>query len=92
MSATITPIRSGEPPNGSTPKKARRRRATRPDVRLLESDELDGYATLDLINGLHGVSVALDTCCYQGDRDMVANLHTAAKVLAAILAGRVNSL
>jgi hypothetical protein len=57
---------------------------------LVESGEFDGYSTLDLVNGLHGVCNALDQLEGSAQSlDQVAELSMAAKVLSSILQNRV---
>jgi hypothetical protein len=90
--ATVTPIRgsSGGPPKppGKPPAKPRYHRPPS-GVHLRESDEFDGYSTLDVVNGLHGVCLALDICADNRDvnRDELA---IAARVLSSILQRRVD--
>lgn len=80
----------GAPP---PPKTRIRRRKKKSGLRLCDSDEYDGYSTLDVVNGLHGVCCAIDAeAASNGCRDVdyVANLSMAAKVLSSILANRVD--
>ena len=59
-------------------------------VKLAESEPGTGFSTLDVINGLHGVCVALDTCVVtNGDTsDNAQYLVQAAKVLSRIIQDR----
>lgn len=78
----------GPPP----PKTRRPRKKQKNGLRLCESDEHDGYSTLDVVNGLHGVCCAIDAEAASNscrDIDYVANLAMAAKVLSSTLANRV---
>ena len=66
--------------------------AETPGLRLRQSNEEDGFTTLDVINGLRGVCVALDDYVATNscpDVDQAANLSMAANVLSAIIADRV---
>jgi len=80
---------SGEP---LPPKTRRARKKKRNGLHLCESSERDGFTTLDVVNGLHGVCCAMDAeAATHGcqDIDYVADLSMAAKVLSSILASRV---
>jgi len=89
MSAdNVTPIRgSGDRPAPTAPKKARAPRA-KAGLVLAESGEFDSFTTQDVLNGLHGVCLALDL---KGDDCDIeeGELATAAHVLASILQSRV---
>jgi hypothetical protein len=92
MSAdNVTPIRSaGGPPRMPSRPPTRQRRPKINGLLLSESDEFDGYSTLDVVNGLHGVCLALDQL--PGSEDSIiqyGELGMAAKILSAILANRV---
>lgn len=87
----VTPIRPPAGPKGPT-KKARGERLRRPDkfLRLRESNESDGFTTLDLVNGLNGVCIALDESAGgTHDSDSVHRLSMAAKILSTMVADRV---
>lgn len=84
----VTPIRSGQPPSGPTAKPRRPRRKP-PGLTLSASGEDDGFSTLDALNGLHGVCVALNTGYFENDVDTSAQLQQAALVCSAILQNRV---
>jgi hypothetical protein len=84
----VTPIRPGEQPP-SPPKKPRTRRAKPTGLLLAESEEGDGFSTLDVLNALYGICVALDTGHFERDINVNGNMQTAAKILATILANRV---
>jgi hypothetical protein len=57
---------------------------------LRESGPYDGFTTLDVINGLHGVCFAADQIVQaQSDIDIAQELNMATKILSSILAGRV---
>jgi hypothetical protein len=85
----ITPIGSGggEPPTVAA---SRPRRQRPPSLRLSESEEHDGYTTTDVVNGLHGVCLALDMAWDSYDIEQ-HDLATAARVLASILQSRVET-
>jgi hypothetical protein len=61
MSDKVVPIRlMGKPPGPPVASKPRRaRRVKKEGLQLTESDEFDGFSTLDVMNGLHGVCQAL---------------------------------
>jgi hypothetical protein len=89
----VTPIRAnggGQPPSGLTTKPRRSRRKP-PGLTLSSSREDDGFSTLDVLNGLHGVCTALNTGYFENDVDTSAQLQQAALVLSAILQNRVQS-
>jgi hypothetical protein len=66
------------------------KRAQRKGLLLRDSDESDGFSTLDLVNGLQGVCHALDQSIGQSfDIDYVQRLSMAANVLATMVADRV---
>jgi hypothetical protein len=79
----ITPIRGGidEEPEPE----AKRVLPLRDD-----SSDSDGFTTLDLVNGLHGVCLALDELFNdQADINHAHELAMAAKILSAMLADRL---
>ncbi len=88
---TVTPIRpqSGLKPPQRPPSKPRGARRRPPGVRLADSDEHDGFSTLDVINALHGVCQALDVAFDNADISP-QELATAARVLASIVQSRVD--
>jgi len=54
--------------------------------------ESDGFTTLDLVNGLQAVCVALDECAGgTHDTDFVSRLAMAAKILSTMVADRVEA-
>jgi hypothetical protein len=82
----VTPIRPPKKP--SAPRERRERH-----LRLRIGTDGEDGATLDIIHGLRGVCVALDTLVVsQGthDENMVADLCQAAKLLAITLADRAD--
>ena len=85
----VTPIRAngGPPPSGPTTKPRRPRRKP-PGLTLSESGEYDGFSTLDVLNGLHGVCEALNTGYFENDVEISSELHIVAKVLSSILQNR----
>jgi hypothetical protein len=94
MTATVTPIRSGDTqPPGQGPKPPKRPRKPRSDVlKLRGRDGNEGFTTLDLINGLRGVCRALDDVCVNHggiEADFAADLAMAARALSEIIGNRV---
>ena len=88
--SSVTPISAGagteQPPSGPHPPR-------RQYLRLCESDDSEGFTTLDLVNGLHGVCCAIDQEAASNgcqDTNYVARLSMAAKVLSSIVASRVD--
>lgn len=68
----------------------RSRRALKPGVCLSESGEYDRFTTMDVLDSLQGVCVALDhSIASQSDIDRVGGLARAAMVLSTILQNRV---
>jgi hypothetical protein len=75
--ANVTPIR----PRLKRPKQG---------LLLRDSDDGDGFTTLDLVNGLQAVCVAIDASAGgTHDTDFVHRLAMAAKILSTMLADRV---
>ena len=61
----------------------------RPKLKLSESDEGTEFTTLDVVNGLHGVCVALDDAVVnEFNKDNAEYLAQAAKVLSTIVRDR----
>lgn len=97
MTATITPIRGSETqPPGDGPKPPRGRKRARKVIadylKLRESDDGEGFTTLDLVEGLAGVCRALDDAAVTDgcrNTNLVCNLAQAAKVLSDMAANRV---
>ena len=55
-----------------------------------ESTPEEGFSTLDLVNGLQGVCLAMDSACEdQNAADHVFRMAMAANILATLLADRV---
>jgi hypothetical protein len=70
--------------------RARARRTKKDYLHLLQSDEFDGFSTLDLVNGLHGVCEALDSLPgAERSIEQYCELSMAAKTLSSILQHRV---
>lgn len=86
----VTAIRPDAAPPRDPPAETRRPRRPPAGVRLSESGEFDGFMTIDVLNGLHGVCLALDLVTDASDFDQ-GELATAARVLASILQNRVDS-
>jgi hypothetical protein len=86
----VTPIRAPSVTDLGTAK-SRRARLRRPKKGLLlrDSDDTDGFTTLDLVNGLQAVCEALDGSAGTADTDFVCGLAMAAKVLSSMVADRV---
>ena len=58
-------------------------------VKLRESDEGEDFSTLDVVNGLHGVCIALDGAIIdQFNPDNAEYLVQAAKVLSTMMRDR----
>jgi hypothetical protein len=96
MSGKVVPIRSAgdqpRPPSGP-PKNPRVRRTKKPSLRLRESDDLEGFSTLDVLNGLHGVCQALYHLEPGSElaADQYGELSTAATVLSSMLQWRTEN-
>ena len=88
-SQNVTPIRPPSGPQGPAGK-PRRARLKRPREGLLlrDSNDGEGFSTLDLVYGLQGVCVAIDASS-RHDTDFVHRLSMAAKILSTMLADRV---
>jgi hypothetical protein len=94
MNASITPIRGGytQPPGTGGKPPRRPRPPKRNGLHLSASDDGEGFGTLDVVNGLHGVCLALDAEAAShscSDINYVADLAMAARVLSSILQNRV---
>jgi hypothetical protein len=90
MNSRVVPIRmSGEEPPETPPKKPRLL-PRRKGLLLSESSESEGYSTLDLVNGLHGVCEALDSLPgAERSIEQYCELSMAAKIISSILQRRV---
>jgi hypothetical protein len=85
-SENVTPIRPSA--------KMRRPRGPKIGLSLSESDEFAGFSSLDLLNGLNGVCVALDDYMVSGEGgggggNHACQLARAAMVLSAIVQDRL---
>ena len=69
--------------------KPRQVRKPKPGVQLIESEEHEGFQTLDVINGLHGICEALDERAEDFSMDTIQELAISAKILSSILRRRV---
>ncbi len=88
----VTPIRPPAPAKADQPSKPRRPRSKRSRKGLLlrASEDSEGFTTTDLINGLHGVCVALDDAIVNRfDGNNAQYLAQAAKVLSTMVRDRV---
>jgi hypothetical protein len=85
MSDSVTPILAPA-------KKRPRRVAPKIGLKLSESQEGADFSSLDVVNALHGVCVALDDCVVNQaffDRNHTCHLAMAAKVLSSIVQERL---
>lgn len=92
--SNVTPIRSGGDTSGTggTAKKPRAPRKPKAGMVLFESGEFEGFSTENVLDGLHGVCVALDQLdMTTSDPDLASELAIAARVLSSILQRRVAS-
>jgi hypothetical protein len=80
-SENLTPIRP--------PATKRRSRGPKIGLSLSESDEFAGFSSLDLVNGLNGVCVALDESIVNGGGNHACQLVQAAVVLSAMVQDRL---
>jgi hypothetical protein len=86
MADNVTPIRPPERLRKS------RRSKERIGVKLTESEPETGFCTLDVVNGLHGICVALDESVVSNSNfNNTEYLVQAAKVLSAIIQDRWTS-
>ena len=91
--SNVTPISAANSSSAPTAlKKLRRRAKPKAGLLLFESGEFEGFSTQDVVNGLHGVCLALEhlTVDYS-ERDLAAELSIAAKILSSIVQRRVAS-
>lgn len=66
------------------------RLAARSGRTLDQAADLEGFSTLDIVNGLRGVCGALDALAGNAtDVDGIQDLATASRVLSAMLADRL---
>ncbi len=62
----------------------------KPKIGLRESDEDDGFTTMDLVSALRGVCTAADSIVQaESDINIAQQLNMAAKILSSILHSRV---
>jgi hypothetical protein len=87
--ANVTAINAGKP-------RRAKRNSTVSLGGLTDPDTFNGFTMHDLISGLHGVCVAIDSAIVDGaqfedHRDTMCGLAQAAKVLSSILNTQVHS-
>jgi hypothetical protein len=90
----VTPIRGessgGSPPAPPKARRPRRKKGAGSGLLLRESDKGEGFTTMDVVNGLHGVCFAAQQLV-QGEDDINVSqqLHIAAMILSSILEDRI---